>query len=117
MVYVASTAILDFMFLWRTESKIVVYLQGKYLCYPMGFKTACKPTGTGGPGISCRSPQNYPWIHTVLDKGYQVRFSSWGMAFQLILQSRYCFWTSVVFLISACPILKMKTNQLRICYD
>lgn len=22
--------------------------------------------------MSCRSPQNYPWVNTVLDKGYQV---------------------------------------------
>jgi hypothetical protein len=27
----------------------------------------------GGPGCGCWSPQSYSWVHTVLDKGYQVR--------------------------------------------
>ena len=26
----------------------------------------------GGPGIGCRSPQNYAWTDTVLDKGYNI---------------------------------------------
>jgi hypothetical protein len=26
----------------------------------------------GGPGMGCRAPQDYGWIGTVLDKGYQV---------------------------------------------
>ena len=26
----------------------------------------------GGPGFECRSPQNFPWTNTVLDRGYQV---------------------------------------------
>lgn len=26
----------------------------------------------GGPGMGCRPPQEYGWIGTVLDKGYQV---------------------------------------------
>lgn len=26
----------------------------------------------GGPGMGCRAPQEYPWVGTVLDKGYQV---------------------------------------------
>lgn len=26
----------------------------------------------GGPGFECRSPQNVPWTHTILDRGYQV---------------------------------------------
>lgn len=28
----------------------------------------------GGPGMGCRAPQEYGWIGTVLDKGYQVCF-------------------------------------------
>ncbi|OJJ50164.1 hypothetical protein ASPZODRAFT_1117486 [Penicilliopsis zonata CBS 506.65] len=28
----------------------------------------------GGPGMGCRAPQEYGWISTVLDKGYQVLF-------------------------------------------
>ncbi|OXV09009.1 hypothetical protein Egran_03224 [Elaphomyces granulatus] len=27
---------------------------------------------TGGPGFGCQQPQDYPWIRSVLDKGYQV---------------------------------------------
>ena len=27
----------------------------------------------GGPGMGCSAPQNYGWVGTVLDKGYQVR--------------------------------------------
>lgn len=26
----------------------------------------------GGPGMGCRAPQDYGWVGTVLDKGYQV---------------------------------------------
>lgn len=26
----------------------------------------------GGPGMGCRPPQDYGWVGTVLDKGYQV---------------------------------------------
>lgn len=26
----------------------------------------------GGPGFGCRAPQDYGWVGTVLDKGYQV---------------------------------------------
>lgn len=29
----------------------------------------------GGPGFGCRPPQEYGWIGTVLDKGYQVSLS------------------------------------------
>jgi pimeloyl-ACP methyl ester carboxylesterase len=28
----------------------------------------------GGPGMSCRSPQNYPWTHKMLDNGYQMLY-------------------------------------------
>ena len=28
----------------------------------------------GGPGMGCRAPQDYGWVGTVLDKGYQVCF-------------------------------------------
>ncbi|KAL8780051.1 MAG: hypothetical protein Q9213_006641 [Squamulea squamosa] len=28
----------------------------------------------GGPGMSCKSPQNYSWTEKALDKGYQVLF-------------------------------------------
>ncbi|KAL8766412.1 MAG: hypothetical protein Q9209_006788 [Squamulea sp. 1 TL-2023] len=28
----------------------------------------------GGPGISCKSPQNYGWTEKALDKGYQILF-------------------------------------------
>ena len=28
----------------------------------------------GGPGMSCRSPQSYPFTSTLLDKGYQILF-------------------------------------------
>ena len=31
----------------------------------------------GGPGMPCKSPQNYAWTDVVLDKGYQVCLANW----------------------------------------
>ncbi|EMD00106.1 hypothetical protein BAUCODRAFT_63307 [Baudoinia panamericana UAMH 10762] len=28
----------------------------------------------GGPGMECRAPQQYPWTHPVLDRGYQMLY-------------------------------------------
>ncbi|KAF2085343.1 alpha/beta-hydrolase [Saccharata proteae CBS 121410] len=28
----------------------------------------------GGPGFGCRSPQDFPWTHSILDRGYQLIF-------------------------------------------
>jgi len=28
----------------------------------------------GGPGMSCRAPQNYPFTQTILDRGYQLLY-------------------------------------------
>lgn len=34
----------------------------------------------GGPGMGCRPPQEYGWVGTVLDKGYQVSvFRLWNL--------------------------------------
>lgn len=67
----------------------------------------------GGPGMGCRPPQDYGWVGTVLDKGYQVWISQGKQKepkyFQLYhsmlisFKHRSCSWTNVA-LVSALPL-------------
>lgn len=55
----------------------------------------------GGPGMGCRAPQDYGWIGTVLDKGYQVCF---GL--------RFVYKTSLSFILSRQVMLTTRCECL-----
>lgn len=62
----------------------------------------------GGPGMECRPPQDYGWVGTVLDKGYQVGlndlvsiehlFYSYLNHFQYLDTIYLLFWSSFQWL-------------------